>query len=108
MQHACCAVQPTQTQTRPPSPFPPEPLSGPPEELLEAPLDDEEAPLEDEDTPLDEVDPPLEDEDAPLEEPLAELPPLLELELDPDLHAFRQASAMHPTSASPSPFSLAE
>ncbi len=101
MQQACCVVQLTQAQRPPPSPFPPEPLSGPPEELLEAPL-------EEDDTPLDEVEPPLEDEDAPLDDPLEELPPLLELELEFDLHASRHSSAMHPSSESPSPFSLAE
>jgi hypothetical protein len=101
VQQACCAVQPTQAQTTPPSPIPPEPLSGPPEELLEAPLDEDEAPLEDED-------PPLEDEDMPLDDPLEELPPLLELEPDPCLHGSRHSSAMHPSSESPSPFSLAE
>ena len=89
------------TQTLPPSPLPPEPLSGPPDELLEAPLDDDEAPLEDEDAPLDEVGPPLDD-------PLEELPPLPEPELEPDRHASRHSSAMHPRSESPSPFSLAE
>jgi hypothetical protein len=107
MQQACCVVQPTQAQRTPPSPFPPEPLSKPPEELLEAPLEDDEAPLEEEDTPLDEVEPPLDDEDAPLDDPLEELAPPLELELDPDLHASRHSSAMHPSSESPSPFSLA-
>ena len=93
MQQACCDVQPTHTQTTPPSECPPEPLSGPPEELLEAPLDDDEVPLEEEDMPLD--------------DPLEELPPLLELELEPDLHGSRQASAMQASSESPSPFSLA-
>jgi hypothetical protein len=86
VQQTWLAVQPTHAQTTPLSPFPPEPLSGPPEELLEAPLEDEEAPL-----------------DEPLPDPL----PLPELEPLPERHGSRHQSATHPSSASPSPFSLA-
>jgi hypothetical protein len=99
VQQAWRAVQPTQAQ--PPSDCPPEPLSGPPEELLEAPLEDEEAPLEEDDAPLD-------DEDAPLDDPLPDPLPPPELELLPGLQGSRHASAMHRSSASPSPLSLDE
>jgi hypothetical protein len=77
-----------------PSPMPVEPL-------LE--------PLLPPDMPLDEpLEPPEDPPDVPLEEPLLDPLPLPELELLPDRHGSRQASAMHPSNESPSLFSLAE
>jgi hypothetical protein len=101
VQHTLPPVHVGQTQMPPPSPIPPEPLSAPLDELLETPLDEEVPPLEDDDAPLDE-------DETPLDEPLLDPPPLLEPELVPDLHASVHASATHPSSESPSLFSLAE